>query len=178
MCCYPGNHGADSHTVASWEKWKCANAEPVATFAWAAIWSFLALNSTIYKNWVHSTLSAHAGLDLLVHLELAFSDVQNVLWQRHLLMVWHLVWMSRWKWCWKAARNRGKKEVKWVAQIKTKTKHVHYRGDATTHMTLTKLQVTEGLDRKPAHSASFFVTNPSFCSCEYSELLSFGVHLL
>lgn len=41
----------------------------------------------IYKNWVHSTLSTGAGLDLLVHLELAPSDVWGVLLKRHLLRV-------------------------------------------------------------------------------------------
>ncbi len=34
------------------------------------------------------------------------------------------------------SQKREKTEVKWVAQIKTKTKHVHYRADATTHLTL------------------------------------------
>lgn len=33
-------------------------------------------------------------------------------------------------------KQKKKKEVKWVAQIKMKTNHAHYRDDATRHMTL------------------------------------------
>lgn len=40
------------------------------------------------KNWVCSTLSAHADR---VHLQLSLSHIQGVMWQTHLLRVWHLV---------------------------------------------------------------------------------------
>lgn len=61
-------------------EWNSANAEPVAIFASPAIWSFFGVKMATYKKLgPFHIISLHADLDLLVHLELALSDVQGVL---------------------------------------------------------------------------------------------------
>lgn len=169
MCCYTGNHGADTQLrkVEMCQCWASSN------ICLSCNLELFGIKMAIYKkNWVHSTLSGHAGLDLLVHLELALSDVQDALWQRHLLGGWHLVRMSRWKWCRRAARNKkkkiGGKDKKWRQNMLINSSS---RWCIHSHDTLYKLQVTDFTGWLASlHALLLFLLQTPICLCEYSEL--------